>query len=76
MKNEKDKISKIELSGSFLTKEIKGKDLVTLSEDVTVCILNLSPSKTVFHYSLYISNKDKNKTENKALQWEHLSFDI
>ena len=76
MKNEKDKISKIELSGSFLTKEIKGKDLVTLSEDVTVCILNLSPSKTVFHYSLYISNKDKNKTENKSLQWEHLSFDI
>ena len=76
MKNEKDKISKIELSGSFLTKEIKGKDLVTLSEDVAVCILNLSPSKKVFHYSLYISNKDKNKTENKALQWEHLSFDI
>ena len=78
MKNEKEKLSRIEVSGSFLTKEIKGKGLVTLSDEVTVYILNLSPSKTVFHYSLYIVNKDKekNKTENKVFQWEHLSFDI
>ena len=72
MKNEKDKLSKIEVSGNFLTKETKGKDLVILSDEVSVCILNLSPSKTSFHYSLYLSNKDKNKNE----KWEHLSFDI
>ena len=63
MKNEKDKLSKIEVSGSFLTKETKGKDLVILSDEVSVCVLNLSPSKNSFHYSLYLSNKDKNKNE-------------
>ena len=72
MKSEKEKISKIEISGRLLSKEIKDQKLVTLSEEVSACILNVSPSKTSFQYCLYLTNKDKK--ENK--KWEHLSFDI
>ena len=76
MKTEKDKLSRIEVSGSLLSKEINGKDLVTLSEEVTACILNVSPSKTSFHYCLYLSNNKKNEAKKEELQWEHLTFDI
>ena len=72
MKTDKDKLSRIEVLARFLTKEINSKDIVTLSEEVTACVLNLSSSNTSFHYCLYITNKDKN--ENST--WEHLSFDI
>ena len=71
-KNKKDKLSKIEVLASLLSKEINGKDLVTLSEEVTACILNVSPSKTSFHYCLYLENN----TKNENVKWEHLSFDI
>ena len=71
-KKENDKLSRIEVSGSFLTKEIKSRDLVYLSKDVTACVLNLSPSKTSFLYSLYLTNKEKKEN----IKWEHLSFDI
>ena len=73
MKTEKkDKLSKLEVSGRLLTKEINSKDLINLSEEVTACVLNLYPSKTSFLYCLYLSNK----TKNEKLEWEHLSFDI
>ena len=72
MKSEKDKISKIEVSARLLTKEIKDENIVTLSEEVTACVLNISPSQTSFLYCLYITNIDKKEN----IKWEHLSFDI
>ena len=72
MKTEKDKLSRIEIIGRLLTKEINGKTLINLSEETTACVLNLSSSNTSFHYCLYFKNKDKNENSN----WEHISFDI
>ena len=72
MKTEKDKLSRIEILGRLLSKEIGAKSVTNLSEETTTCVLNLSPSKESFHYSLYIKNQDQN--ENST--WEHLSFDI
>ena len=72
-KSENDKLCKVEVSGSLLTKEIKGENLIKLSKEVTACVLNLSSSsKNSFLYSLYLTNKDKNEN----IKWEHLSFDI
>ena len=67
----KDKLSKIEISGRFLTKEINGKSVVTLSEEVSASVLNLSSSNS-FNYCIYLINNDRNENSN----WEHLSFDI
>jgi hypothetical protein len=67
----KEKLSKIEISGRFLTKEIDGKSVVTLSEEVSASILNLS-SQNSFNYCIYLVNNDRNENSN----WEHLSFDI
>ena len=53
MKSDNDKLSKIEVLGRLLTKEINGKNVVNLSEEVKACVLNLSPSKTSFYYCLY-----------------------
>ena len=72
MKSGKDKLSRIEIIGRFLTKEINGQNLANLSEEVTVSVLNLSSSNTAFNYCFYITNNDKNENSN----WEHLSFDI
>ena len=72
MKSGKDKLSRIEIIGRFLTKEINGQNLTNLSEEVTVSVLNLSSSNTAFNYCFYITNNDKNENSN----WEHLSFDI
>ena len=72
MKSGKDKLSRIEVLGRFLTKELNGQNLINLSEEVTVCILNLSSDETSFNYCLYLTNKDKNENSN----WEHLSFEI
>jgi len=72
MKSDNDKLAKIEVLGRLLTKEINGKSVVNLSEEVVACVLNLSPSKTQFHYSMYLTNNDRNESS----QWEHLSFDI
>ena len=73
MKSKKDNLSRVEVLGRLLTKEINGKNVVNLSEEVTACVLNLSDnSQTSFSYCLYFTNKDKNESSN----WEHLSFDI
>jgi hypothetical protein len=72
MKSDNDKLAKIEVLGRLLTKEINGKSVVNLSEEVIACVLNLSPSKTQFHYCIYLTNNDRNESS----QWEHLSFDI
>ena len=73
MKSKKDNLSRVEVLGRLLTKEINGKNVVNLSEEVTACVLNLSnSSQTSFNYCLYFTNKDKNESSN----WEHLSFDI
>ena len=71
MKSGKDKLSRIEVIGRLLTKEIKGTNIVTLTEESKACVLNLSSEKT-YHYCLYFTNQDKNENSN----WEHLSFDI
>ena len=71
MKSEKDKLSKIEVVGRLLTKEIDGQNMVNLSEEVAACVLNLSSNST-YVYSLYLTNKDQNDNSN----WEHLSFDL
>ena len=73
MKTVKDNLSRIEVLGRLLTKEINGKNVVNLSEEVSACVLNLSsPSDSSYSYCLYFTNKDKNESSN----WEHLSFDI
>ena len=72
MKSQKDNLSRIEVIGRLLTKEINAKNVVNLSEEVTACVLNLSSPEESFHYCLYFTNKDKNENSN----WEHLSFDI
>ena len=71
MKSGKDKLSRIEVIGRLLTKEIKGTNMITLTEESKACVLNLSSEKT-YHYCLYFTNQDKNENSN----WEHLSFDI
>ena len=71
MKTDKDNLSKIEITGRLLTKEIGGKNVVNLSEEVSACVLNLSEQNT-FHYCIYLTNNDQNENSN----WEHLSFDI
>ena len=71
MKTDKDNLSKIEITGRLLTKEIGGKNVVNLSEEVSACVLNLS-EQNAFHYCIYLTNNDKNENSN----WEHLSFDI
>ena len=72
MKASKDKLSKIEISGRLLTKELNAEKMVVLSEEVTASILNLTSSANDIHYCLYLKNQDKNENSN----WEHLSFDI
>ena len=71
MKSSKDKLSRIEVLGRLLTKEINGQNVISLSEETLVCVLNLS-SENTYNYCLYFTNKDKNENSN----WEHLSFDI
>ena len=71
MKSEKDKLSRIEVIGRLLTKEVNNQNIVNLSEEVTACVLNLSSSNS-YNYCLYLKNQDKNENSN----WEHLSFNI
>ena len=71
MKSQKDKLSKIEVIGRLLTKEINATNMVNLSEETTACVLNLSSDK-LYNYALYFTNQDKNENSN----WEHLSFEL
>ena len=73
MKNNEDKVSRIEVIGRFLTQDFTGKKLVVLSEECTAYIMNLSDqSKHSYNYALNILNQDKN--ENSS--WNILSFEI
>lgn len=72
MKSLSKQFSKIELSGCLRTKEIKGKYIVTLSEEVLINIHNLSSKKNTFYYRLIVINKDKNKKNS----WEQMDFEI
>ena len=64
------KFSNVELLGRFLTKEINNANIVTLSEEVLISIYNLTSSKKLFIYNLFLVNKNKNKNST----WENLSF--
>ena len=73
MKNNEDKVSRIEVIGRFLTQDFTSKKLVVLSEECTAYIMNLSDqSKHSYNYALNILNQDKN--ENSS--WNILSFEI
>ena len=72
MKSLSKQFSNIELSGCLRTKEIKGKYIVTLSEEVLISIHNLPSKKKRFYYSLIVINKDKNKKNS----WEKMDFEI
>ena len=66
------KFSNVELLGRFLTKEINNSNIINLSEEVSISIYNLTSSKKLFIYNLYLVNKNKNKNST----WENLSFEI
>lgn len=70
MQSNKDDTSKIEVVGRLLTKELKGKGVTNLSEEVSACILNLTSKG--FHYSLLLTNNDVTKKST----WQQLSFEI
>ena len=71
MKSRKDKLSKIEIIGRLLTKEINGQEVINLSEETSVIAMDLSKDND-YHYCLYFTNQDKTQKSN----WENLSFDI
>lgn len=71
MNSKKDRLSRIEIIGRLLTKEINNQKMVVLSEEVKASVLNLS-SSNIISYGLYLRNQDKNENSN----WEHLSFNI
>ena len=71
MKAEKGKALKIEIVGRLLSRKIDGKNIVPLSEEVAICVLDCTSEQT-YHYCLYLTNNDKN--ENST--WEHISFDL
>ncbi len=71
MNSKKDRLSRIEIIGRLLTKEINNQKMVVLSEEVKASVLNLS-SSNIISYGLYLRNQDKNENSD----WEHLSFNI
>ena len=66
-----DKLSKIEMIGRFLTKEIDAKNVVILSEEASICVLNLSDEKHL-KYSFLLTNNDIKENS----KWDKLSFEI
>ena len=58
MKSRKDKLSKIEIIGRLLAKEINGKSVINLSEETSVIVMDLSKDND-YHYCLYFTNQDK-----------------
>ena len=63
---------KIEVLGRLLSQEISKPNLVVLTEECLVSILDLSQPDTPFTYSLYIKNEDQNANS----EWPSLSFHI
>ena len=72
MKAKQQKAQKIEVLGRLLSQEISKPNLVVLTEECLVSILDLSQPDTPFTYSLYIKNEDQNANS----KWPSLSFHI
>ena len=72
MKAKQQNAQKIEVLGRFLSQEISKPNLVVLTEECLVSILDLSQPDTPFTYSLYIKNEDQNANS----KWPSLSFHI
>ena len=72
MKAKQQSAQKIEVLGRLLSQEISKPNLVVLTEECLVSILDLSQPDTPFTYSLYIKNEDQNANS----KWPSLSFHI
>jgi len=72
MKAKQQNAQKIEVLGRLLSQEISKPNLVVLTEECLVSILDLSQPDTPFAYSLYIKNEDQNANS----KWPSLSFHI
>ena len=72
MKAKQQNAQKIEVLGRLLSQEISKPNLVVLTEECLVSILDLSQPDTPFSYSLYIKNEDQNANS----KWPSLSFHI
>ena len=72
MQTKQQSANKIEILGRLLTQEINKPNLVVLTEECLVSILDLSQPDTPFTYSLYIKNEDQNANS----KWPSLSFHI
>ena len=72
MKAKQQNAQKIEVLGRLLSQEISKPNLVVLTEECLVSILDLSQPDTPFTYSLYIKNEDQNANS----KWPSLSFHI
>ena len=72
MKAKQQNAQKIEVLGRLLSQEISKPNLVVLTEECLVSILDLSQPDTPFTYSLYIKNEDQNANS----EWPSLSFHI
>ena len=72
MKAKQQNAQKIEVLGRLLSQEISKPNLVVLTEECLVSILDLSQPDTPFTYSLCIKNEDQNANS----KWPSLSFHI
>ena len=72
MKAKQQNAQKIEVLGRLLSQEVSKPNLVVLTEECLVSILDLSQPDTPFTYSLYIKNEDQNANS----KWPSLSFHI
>ena len=72
MQAKQQSAQKIEVLGRLLSQEISKPNLVVLTEECLVSILDLSQPDTPFTYSLYIKNEDQNANS----KWPSLSFHI
>ena len=72
MQAKQQNAQKIEVLGRLLSQEISKPNLVVLTEECLVSILDLSQPDTPFTYSLYIKNEDQNANS----KWPSLSFHI
>ena len=70
MKKEQ-KVSRIEITCRFSSKDLDSPNIVVLSEEVKATVLNLSDEKS-YRYCIHVSND--NKTDKST--WENLSFEI
>ena len=66
------RFSKVDLIGCLLAKKEIHQKIITLSEEVSISIYNLSSSKKDINYNLLLINKDKYNNST----WENLTFEI